>query len=279
MEDIFKQNLLNLRQPSKPRTFGEALFSNPIWKPAKQSKELAVAKIVISEEFSEKKQVLESLGRFAQEKLGLSDSGVVKIEGGEIGLKTPAVWNVPDALDISSLLDTLTLPSELLQLLLRNKNPEAVKVIFVTEVFRSWEDISVDLKEGFINELLVGFSLKTAEFFERMIKAMKLRPEEVILYPVDDEGRDLANEIMSIANFFKPAVIITLGAKAAQKILKVNDRLNSLHGEFFSRTLQKGDTFQVVPLYHPSIIETNQNMKKTAWTDMQKIMEHLKELS
>jgi uracil-DNA glycosylase family 4 len=60
-------------------------------------------------------------------------------------------------------------------------------------------------------------------------------------------------------------------------VLKSTDRLAQVHGQFFSRKIGE-KTFQVVPLFHPSIIETNQNMKKTAWADMQKIMKHLKKL-
>jgi uracil-DNA glycosylase family 4 len=71
---------------------------------------------------------------------------------------------------------------------------------------------------------------------------------------------------------------VTLGANSTHKILKVQDRLTQLHGQFFNRKIENIGTFIVVPLFHPSIIENNQNMKKTAWTDMQKIMKQLKKL-
>lgn len=273
MEQIFKQNLLTLRNPENPKTFSDALFPNSLWKPLKKT---PVSKpktdILISDEYSEKKQVLESFERFAQEKIKESPSGVVEIQGGELAQKSIATW------EASADLSSLTLPSQFLDVIVKNKKPGKVQAIFVTETFRNWEEVEKDLKEGLINELLVGFPQKTAEFFERMILAMKLMPDEVLLYPVEFAGKDFSSEVITIAAHFRPEVIITLGAKATQKILKVNDRLTLIHGQFFARELEDGHSFQVVPLFHPSIIETNQNMKKTAWTDMQKIMKHLKKL-
>jgi uracil-DNA glycosylase family 4 len=111
-----------------------------------------------------------------------------------------------------------------------------------------------------------------------MVTAMKLKPENVVVFSVDKDGEDNSRQVMEAAAFFRPEVIITLGAKAAHKILKGNDRLSNIHGQFFKRDIDEVGAFQVVPLFHPSIIETNQNMKKTAWADMQKIMKHLKKL-
>ncbi|HXH75849.1 MAG TPA: uracil-DNA glycosylase family protein [Bacteriovoracaceae bacterium] len=281
MEEIFKQNLLNLRQPPKALSFSDALFPGSLWKPQtnRSLRGETPKKILISDEYSEKKQIIESFERFAQEKIEVSPTNIVKIDGGEIGIRPTTAWDdIASFGDMSKLLHELSLPKPYLKYLLQDKKPGRVEVIFVTETFRPWEEASKDFKEGFINELLAGFPLKTAELFERMIMAMKLTAEEVVLYPVDFEDKDISSEVMSIAGFLKPQVIVTLGAKATNKILKTNDRLTLIHGQFHPRTLPDSTTFQVVPLFHPSIIETNQNMKKTAWTDMQKIMKLLKKL-
>jgi hypothetical protein len=280
MDDLFKQNLLKLRQPASPRTFGEALFNASFWRPQKNLRNApVVAPLEGHGHFSEKKQVLESLERFAQDKLEQSSSGVVEVEGGEIVRKNPSnVRPISLYQSFDELKKNLSIPNEFLNLLLSNKINGKVKVIFVTEAFRDWKDVEAELRQGFVNELLTGFPLKTAEFFERMINAMKLEGDEVILYPADKEGNDLSAEILSLAAYFKAEVVITLGAKASQTILKTNDRLTLIHGQFFPIKMSEEFDFQVVPLFHPSIIETNQNMKKTAWIDMQKIMRHLKKL-
>lgn len=278
MEEIFKRNLLRLRQMPKPTSFAQALFPGAPWQSV-SVKETAAPEAK-KPGFTEKKQVLESLERFAHEKVSETASPVIKVPGGEVVVKPEPAWDgVSSFKDLITLREGLSLESRSLDILLKNKVPTTVKAIFVTETFRPWQEIEGELKGGFIDELLMGFPLKTAELFERMILAMKLTPEEVFLYPVDFEGKNIAEEVMSLAGFLKPEVIITLGAKATQKILKNNDRLSLIHGQFFQRSLGELGSYQVVPLFHPSIIETNQNMKKTAWTDMQKIMKHLKKLT
>ena len=279
MDNLFKQKLLRLRQPLPATSFGEALYPNSLWQPTVH-KETVKLKTLLPEQFSEKRQALESLERFAQEKALESSQTVIPVEGGEIALRAEPNWEGVSVFhDAGQLKKSLSVPSEFLELLFEKKTPGKVQVIFVTENFRDWNEVKAELKQGFLNELLAGFPLKTAELFERMILAMKLTAEEVFLYPVDWQGQDLAAEVMSIASYLNPEVIITLGAKATQKILKSNDRLSLVHGQFFFRKVSSQQGYQVVPLFHPSIIETNQNMKKTAWSDMQKIMKHLKKLT
>ena len=278
MENVFKQNLLRLRKPAVPATFAEALMGPLLWGP--KSKPATPKPVLFKENFTEKAQVLESLERFAQEKVAESEVPVIKFDRGEIHLKSEPEWDNIDAPeDLESLHQALSLESECLDILLAGKRKGAVKVLFVTENFRTFQDSRPELKEGFVNELILGFPLKTAEFFERMIKAMKLIPEEVIIYPISIGEIDLSTEVMALTGFFEPEVVITLGAIASNKVLKNNDRLSNTHGQFFTRKINSSLTFTVVPLFHPSIIENNQNMKKTAWADMQKIMTHLKKLS
>lgn len=277
MDDIFKRNLLRLKNPPKPSTFGEALMGIASW--AKKSAENLPKpkKVAVAESFTEKKQVLESLERFAQEKVAESAVPVIKIDGGEISVKPTPGWEVPLFDTLSDLKKSLSL-NEYHDVVFRSKNPGSIKALFVTENFRSWGEVTSELKGTFLDELLLGLAPKTAELFERMIVAMKLAPDEVLIYPIEHQGKDLSSEVMSIAATFKPEVMITLGALATNKVLKGNDRLTLIHGQFFTRSVARSGDFQVVPLFHPSIIETNQNMKKTAWSDMQKIMKFLKKL-
>lgn len=233
------------------------------------------------EAFSEKVQVIESLERFAHEKAQDEGINILKIDGGgELLLRMEPEWEgVGSFSSFDGLREHLKLQPELLDIVLTGKEPGTVKALFVSEKFRSWEEASAELKNGFINELIVGFPVKTAELFERMISAMKLTPDEVVIFPIEgSDETDFSGDVMSVAAFYRPEVIITLGAKATNKVLKSNDRLAQVHGQFFARKIADIGTIQVVPLFHPSIIETNQNMKKTAWADMQKIMKHLKKL-
>lgn len=278
MDNIFKQKLLSLRNPPVLKTFGEALLGDTSW--LKKNPHPVTKSVPPKEEFTEKLQVIESLERFAQEKVEGQPTNVIKFDGGEVVVKAEPGWEgLAHFSDLSALRSSLSLDPKLLDIVLTNKQAGEVKVIFVSEKFRTWDEVSPELKAGFINELIAGFPLKTAELFSRMIGAMKLEDKEVVVYPVESQDeQDISHEVMEIASYFKPEVVITLGAKATQKILKSNDRLSLVHGQFFTRKLGEKVAIQVVPLFHPSIIETNQNMKKTAWADMQKIMKHLKKL-
>jgi hypothetical protein len=277
MDGLFKQKLLSLRSPDLAKTFADALFPDSSW--VLRAVALKQEKVPSKEAFSEKVQVIESFERFAQERVSGSQSNILKVDGGEVVVRAEPTWDEIGSYDsLEALCSELKLEEKLKGLVLKGKEPGTVKALFVSEKFRTWEEIGPELKTGFINELLAGFALKTAELFERMILAMKLTHEEVVIYPVEgSDESDFASDVMTVAAYLKPEIIVTLGAKATSKILKSNDRLSLVHGQFFSRNI--GTTsFQVVPLFHPSIIETNQNMKKTAWADMQKIMKHLKKL-
>ena len=280
MDTFFKQKLLGLRHPEPPRTFREALLGSTYWgathETSKKTEGLAIHK---KETYSEKNQVIESLERFAHEKVEKEGSQILKVNGGEIVVKDTPDWSNIQSKTSDQLKNVLKLDSKYAEMILTSKVQGEVKVLFVTEKFRSWDEASAELKSGFINELIVAFPLKTAELFERMIAAMKLGPQEVMIFPVEGmDAQDFSEDVMTVAASFRPLVIVTLGAKATSKILKSNDRLSLVHGQFFTRKLSEGQTSQIVPLFHPSIIETNQNMKKTAWTDMQKIMKFLKKL-
>lgn len=278
MEDLFKRNLLRLRQVPNPGTFAEALFGHVSW----ITKSVAPMKSpeIEREKFSEKAQVIESLERYAQEKLG-GDEPVkaIKIPGGEIALKPDPVWEgIPSYKLFSELKKELSLEETVLDLSLQTKVPGKVRIMFVAESFRAYGDFKDELKEGIINQLIPAFPFKTAELFSRMLSAMKLVEEEVVIYPTIFNETDISSEVMKVAGFYRPEIIVTLGANSTHKILKGQERLAQVHGQFFNRQVENIGSFIVIPLFHPSIIENNQNMKKTAWTDMQKIMKQLKKI-
>jgi hypothetical protein len=275
MDELFKRKLLNLRTPPVPGTFSEALMGESFLVANSIQHDKAT-----SRGFTEKRQVIESLERFAKEKIEETQLPVIKFDRGEIHVKPDPVWDeVKSATDITDLLQGLSLERETLDVLFKGKTPGNIRIMFVTENIRPWSEFQAELRNGFIDELLTGFPQKTAEFFERMIMAMKLEPSEVMVYPIEkDENSDLSAEVIRIALHLKPEIVITLGAKATQRILKSNDRLSLIHGQFHERKVENLGSLQIVPLFHPSVLQSNQNMKKTAWDDMQKIMKHLKKI-
>ena len=279
MEDLFKQNLLRMRQTPQSATFSEALFGDVAWAQKSAPKKAAPPAPEVAQ-FSEKAQIMESLERYAQEKLGGDEKvSVIKIPGGEIALKPEPVWDgIANFSNYMDLRMELSLEESVLDMVVKDKSPGKVRVMFVPENFRNYAEFKEELKDGFINQLLPAFPFKTAELFGRMLSAMKLVDEEVVIYPTMMNEQDISAEVMKVAGYYRPEIIVTLGASSTHKILKGQERLAQVHGQFFNRKIENIGTFIVVPLFHPSIIENNQNMKKTAWADMQKIMKHLKKL-
>lgn len=277
MDDLFKQNLLKMRQPAAATTFAEALFGQVSWVQKTEPKKTPLQ--TVSTQYTEKAQIMESLERYAQEKLGENPVVPIKISGGEIALKPEPTWDgIAEYAQYRDLIQDLSLEPSILDLCLKNKEAGKVRILFVPESFRQFDEFKQELKEGFINQLLPAFPFKTAELFSRMLSAMKLIDEEVLIYPTMKNEEDISSEVMKVVGFYRPEIIVTLGANPTHKILKGQERLAQVHGQFFNRKIENIGTFLVVPLFHPSIIENNQNMKKTAWADMQKIMKHLKKL-
>ena len=209
MDNIFKQKLLSLRNPTTSKTFGEALLGDGSW--LKKTPKAVTKAAPAKEVFTERTQVIESLERFAQEKVENQSGPVIKFNGGEIHIKAEPGWEgLSHFSDLNALKSSLSLGPNLLDLVLTNKQQGEVKIIFVSEKFRAWDEVSTELKSGFIDELIAGFPLKTAELFSRMISAMKLGPKEVVIYPVEGlEEQDYSKEVMEIASYFRPEVVVT----------------------------------------------------------------------
>jgi uracil-DNA glycosylase family 4 len=67
--------------------------------------------------------------------------------------------------------------------------------------------------------------------------------------------------------------VVTLGAFASNLLLEGQERLSKIHGNFFPRSFSDNFHTQIVPLFHPNFLLINPSMKKSAWMDMQKIMD------
>jgi DNA polymerase len=121
--------------------------------------------------------------------------------------------------------------------------------------------------------LFVGTEINgvdSRELLNKMIQAMKLSPHEYkILEDLDKE--EINNQILAE----RPAVVITLGAQAANFLLGGQERLSKIHGNFFPRPISDNFHTQIVPLFHPGFLLINPGMKKSAWMDMQKVMDFI----
>ncbi|MBC7714404.1 MAG: hypothetical protein H7177_13750 [Rhizobacter sp.] len=125
----------------------------------------------------------------------------------------------------------------------------------------------------------------------KMIQAMKLKNGEVNRVPfnvslddVNDLAENLVNpsvettELLEQIKKFKPNIVVSLGATVTNILLGKREKLSGIHGQFFEKSLESvGDqyTYQLMPIFHPDFLVINPNMKRTAWIDLQKVMERV----
>lgn len=277
MDKIYKDALRDLKAglkaPSKwfqtPWIYPGVEISNSLVQPAKAA--------ITVKEASEKHNVLESFNEFSSEKLTKDDS--YKFEGGEIKRKA----NLPhqEIIKSSSGLDELKmriyklLKTELYNSRFKEKElQEGCKVVFVTDEY--------NLSDESISELTSFFNNEVSILFEKMIGAMGLGSNDYYVTAMglpevpESESRDL---LLDELFHLRPRYVISLGAIATNGLLGENQRLKSVHGKLFDFSITNQDSmtaeFKVMPLFSPKLLHTAPNMKKTAWKDMQMLMELL----
>lgn len=257
-----------------PTTFAEALLGD-----------LTLESMGIEEDttpvaapvLTERALVLESFTRFAEEKIAESPEGVVKFAGGEIVKREdPAAvplerrfadrgaWEQQQRERLGSRTwDALT------------NGKTAPLVLFVGEALRE-ESVLDQPIEAIRPEFLLSFIPPVADLFQKMVQAMKLTQSEYVLMALKDQsGEKTPEELLEDISWWSPRFVVPLGAQACQAILGQRERLASVHGKFFPVPRLTSLSTQVAPLFHPSVIASNTNMKKSTWADMQKIMQAL----
>lgn len=121
------------------------------------------------------------------------------------------------------------------------------------------------------------------QLLTRIIKAMGLQRQEVYIANVvkcRPPGNRIPNsdEIESCRRFLEgqlraisPQVICTLGAVAAQTLLKTGNRISQLRGR-----LHQWEGIMVMPTYHPSYLLRNPEKKREVWDDVKRVMQILR---
>lgn len=259
------------KKAQAPETFAEALLGD-----LDLSHLAPAAPAPVREPLTEKGVILESFTQFAEEKLAQAPAGVVSFPGGELAQKeskkskfapvhaSREAWLQAQA--------TRTTPP-LWGALTSGKGP--LSVLFIGEALRGPEALESEIA-GIRPEFLVSFPPPVADLFQKMVLAMKLAPEEFALTALQDAGGERTTEELLEEIFWRrPRFVVPLGARATQALLGARERLATVHGKFYGLDAIPDCGTQVVPLFHPSVIASNANMKKSTWIDMQKIMQAL----
>lgn len=121
----------------------------------------------------------------------------------------------------------------------------------------------------------------------KMIIAMKLENEDFYRHQMDEELESITDlvanlespsratqDILKLIEEKRPKIVVTLGATITNILLGKREKLSSIHGQFFEK--QEGACFySLMPIFHPDFLQINPNMKRTAWIDLQKVMERI----
>lgn len=149
-------------------------------------------------------------------------------------------------------------------------NPNAA-LVFVGEVPGAEED-----RKG---EPFVG---RAGELLTKMISAMGYSRDDIYICNVvkcrPPNNRDpQPKEVDTCAPFLKeqldilsPQVIVTLGRYASQTLLRTEESMGQLRGNW-----AKYEGIDVMPTFHPAFLLRTPSRKRDVWLDLQKVMTHL----
>lgn len=154
--------------------------------------------------------------------------------------------------------------------------PEIVKEvldppIFLTEVLFVGDSYKGE-GEDLLGKMILAMKLSGTEF-------SRLRLDEE-LEGVEDLAGNLAKPNASSQKLFstitekKPKIVVSLGATVTNVLLGKREKLSGIHGQFIEKSIDDC-TFILVPIFHPDFLMINPNMKRTAWIDLQKVMERV----
>jgi DNA polymerase len=111
----------------------------------------------------------------------------------------------------------------------------------------------------------------------KMILAMNFEKDTIKRIPFD-ENIDTRLELNKTITQYRPQIVVSMGAVVTNLLLERKEKLSSIHGQHIP--METSDwKYLLVPIFHPEFLMINPNMKRTAWNDLQKIMEYFKKES
>lgn len=229
---------------------------------------------VRSQEVSEKTLVLDSFSQKVKEEMASLDTDIITKNGAVIEKKEKSKVNTDlfgKYLDHEEIMASSSSLVNELSANLRYLGKSNIRVLFVSDFLH----VKEDYEDNEFNTLFEG---AISNLFYNMVKAMKLEKDSFLLSAMKVKGK-LEDEsykeiLLAEIGLYKPELIITLGVSATHGLLDTKDRIKDIHGQFYNITVNE-HSVEVLPLFSPHLLGSAPNMKKIAWSDMQKAMEKL----
>jgi len=158
------------------------------------------------------------------------------------------------------------------------------------------QPIEVQSEENFVSLnpnskikiLFIGdtFNGEGEDLLLKMISAMKLLPEEYKRIALDPDLENLnldSDEFLNQSSYLNliglieneaPMFVISLGAIVTNCLIGRREKMSGIHGKYFKLSANQYE-YQLMPIFHPEFLLINPNMKRTAWIDLQKVMQAL----
>ncbi|MBI4223502.1 MAG: uracil-DNA glycosylase, partial [Deltaproteobacteria bacterium] len=145
-------------------------------------------------------------------------------------------------------------------------NPKA-ELMFIGEGPGRDEDIQGEPFVGRAGQLLTkiieAMGMKRSDVYIGNI--VKCRPPENRA-PLPDEIETCIPFLHQQIDSIKPKVIVCLGAVAYQALLKTEQSISRMRGQW-----QEYKGIKIMPTYHPAYLLRNPEAKKSVWEDMKKV--------
>jgi hypothetical protein len=243
-------------QQSRPASSGNSVFSRSHWLfdlGLVKSPAVEVTTIDASELLAQ--DVLSSLKNWVEETtlpLPIAEK-IVEFPGGEIAMVNPSN-------DLGTSID-LGLSS------VDSRPSISTKILFVLKVSEGTDVSSPDYENS-----------ESFQLFLKMIQAMKLLTSEYKIHLIDELSAEKVQLVKDDVARFHPGFVVTFGGAITSSLLNKKERLERVHGKFFQGVLN-AQSFApiktiIVPVFHPDYLLVNAAMKRTAWNDLQKILQH-----
>jgi len=145
-------------------------------------------------------------------------------------------------------------------------NPQA-KLVFIGEAPGRDEDLQGEPFVGqagqLLNKIIQAIQLRREEIY--IANIIKCRPPEN-RNPEPDEIASCEPFLIKQLQVIRPRLICALGAFAARTLLKTEEKISSLRGNF-----HEYQGIPLMPTYHPAYLLRNPSRKREVWEDMKKI--------
>jgi DNA polymerase len=149
-------------------------------------------------------------------------------------------------------------------------NPQA-KLMFIGEAPGEQEDLSgvpfVGAAGKLFDKYLAAVGIDRNDVY--IANILKCRPPKN-RDPLPEEQDACIDHLRAQVRAIKPKLIVCLGRISAMKLIKPDFRITKEHGVFFTK-----GAFEIVAVYHPSLLLRDPSKREEMFTDMKKIKEKL----